>query len=606
MGHIKYRAKTRAEATPTEWLSVGAQVGQLANDWAGRGDLVGYVGPGAGGQAPACYTPATAEVEVNVDIAFGRGATPEDIGDLRIRENQFMWPKATGAIFHEALHARYSQWDMEAAFNALTPAEFRALVLLEEGRIEGHGVITMPENAGFLRSCALEIVLADLAEEPLTGSDSRVAATLAALTMARVDAGVLEDSDISMLADSIAEKLGEERVQQLRECWLAAQAYDRHYDISGLYDVAREWVRIVEAAAEENGEPGDGDAGEDVGMGTASESGSGSASEFMEAILDALNEAAENATIASFEQLNEQQTSEEWKQEAQDRASDAKQEKEHKDVANEVFGKGTGPMPEMATRSRLMEKRQPTGAERSAAVKVANMLEKAKYRERDEVEIHSIVPPGRLRTRAMVQGAALKSKGVMTQTEPWRRTVRKHVEDPTLTIGVMVDISGSMGEAMNPMATTAWVMSEAVRRVQGRAAMVYYGQDVFPTLKPGQHLPEVNVYTAPDGTEKFNKAFKALDGALNLLHGNGARLLVVASDACYTGDESRAARKWIDACQRAGVGVLWLPFDDRDNGRTAKNLTRGSSAIVLTGTMDPASVATEIGTAAARALTTVS
>ena len=341
-------------------------------------------------------------------------------------------------------------------------------------------------------------------------------------------------------------------------------------------------------------------------MGTASESGSGSSSEFMEGILDALSEAADNAAIGSFEQLSEQQEIEDWKKEANDRASDAKQEKDHKDVAQEVFGKGTGPMPEMSTRSRLMEKRQPTGPERAAAVKVATMLEKAKYRDRDEVEIHSIVPPGRLRTRAMVQGAALKSKGIMTQTEPWRRTVRKHVDDPTLTIGVMVDISGSMGEAMNPMATTAWVMSEAVRRVQGRAAMVYYGQDVFPTLKPGQHLPEVNVYSAPDGTEKFDKAFKALDGSLNLLHGSGARLLVVVSDGCYTGPEVQAARKWVDACQRAGVGVLWLPFDGRDNGREAKRITSGTSAIVLTGTMDPTAVASEIGTAAARALTAVS
>ena len=606
MGHIKYRTTTRAEATPAEWLSVGAQVGQLANEWAGRGDLVAYVGPGAGGRAPACYTPATAEVEVNVDIAFGGGASPEDIGDLRIRENQFMWPKATGAIFHEALHARFSNWDMEAAFNALTPAEFRALVLLEEGRIEGHGVTVMPENAGFLRSCALEIVLADLAEEPLTGSDSRTAATLAALTMARVDAGVLEYSDIERLAESITDIIGADRVERLRGCWSLAQEHDRHFDITGLYDVAREWVRIVEEAAEENGEPGEGEAGEDVGMGTASESGSGASSEFMEGLMEALNEAAENATIGSFEQLNDQQTSEEWAQEVQDRSSAAKQEKEHKDTAQDVFGKGTGPMPDMATRSRLMEKRQPTGVERSAAVKIAQMLEKAKYRERDEIEIHSVLPPGRLRTRAMVQGAALKSKGVMTQTEPWRRTVRKHTDDPTLTIGIMVDISGSMSTAMNPMATTAWVMSEAVRRVQGRAAMVYYGQDVFPTLKPGQHLTEVNVYTAPDGTEKFNRAFKALDGALGLLNGAGARLLVVVSDGCYTGEESTAARKWINACQRAGVGVLWLPFDDTDHGREAKRITSGTSAIVLTGTMDPASVATEIGAAAARALTAVS
>ena len=70
MGHLKYDKKTRAESTPAEWLGVGAAVGQLANKWADRYDLVGYVGPGAGGVAPACYTPATAEIEVNVEVAF--------------------------------------------------------------------------------------------------------------------------------------------------------------------------------------------------------------------------------------------------------------------------------------------------------------------------------------------------------------------------------------------------------------------------------------------------------------------------------------------------------------------------------------------------------
>lgn len=602
MGHIEYRKKTRAEATPMEWLSVGSQIGTISNEWSGRGDLIAYVGPGAGAQAPACYTPATAEVEVNVNIAFGRGVTPADIGDLRERAVQFEWPKATGAIFHEAMHARFSNWDMEAAFNALSPAEFRALVLLEEGRIEGHGVRIMPENAGFLRSCALEIVLADLAEEPMNESDSRMAASLAALTMARVDAGVLEDSDIMQLSEAIVAKLGAERVAQLRELWLQAQAYDRHYDITGLYDAAREWVRIVNEAAEENGESGDGEAGDETGLGAGAGSGSG---EFMEAMMDALKEAADNATVGSFEQLGDQQMTEEWRDIANDRNSAAKREKEHKDVASEVFGKGTGPMPDSATRSRLRERRAPTGPERSAAVKVAQMLEKAKYRERDETEIHSILPPGRLRTRAMVQGAALKSKGVMTQAEPWRRTMRKHVDDPTLTIGVMVDISGSMGEAMEPMATTAWVMSEAVRRVQGKCAMVYYGESVFPTLKPGQHLPEVNVYTAPDGTEKFDKAFKALNGSLGLLNGTGARLLVVVSDGCYTSDEQRHARKWVDACTAAGVGVLWMPFDGRDRGMYAKSITRGSSAVILDEVTNPTAAATEIGVAAAKALAAV-
>lgn len=604
MGHIKYRGATRAEATPAEWLRVGAQIGQLANEWAGRSDLVAYVGPGAGGPAPACFTPATAEVEVNVNVAFGgTGFTPADIGDLRVRETQFMWPKATGAIFHEALHARYSQWDMEAAFNALSPAEFQALVLLEEGRIESFGTKVFPENMGFLRACVLEIVLADLAEQPLNESGSRTAAALAALTLARVDAGSLQDSDVELLRQTIADKLGADRLNALRACWLAVQAHDRHTDVSGIYDIAREWVRIVEEAAEENGESAEGDAGEDVGMGTPGESGSGESGEFVKAVMEALAEASENATVGSYEQLGDQQMTEEWRDIANDRANEAKQSKEHQDVASEVFGKGTGPMPENPTRSRLSHTRQATPPERAAAVKVAAMLEKAKYREREQTEVHSILPPGRLRTRAMVQGAAFKSKGVMTQVEPWRRTMRKHVDDPTLTIGVMVDISGSMSEAMEPMAVTAWVMSEAVRRVQGRAAMVYYGSGVFPTLKPGQHLPEVNVYTAPDGTEKFNTAFKALNGGLNLLNGTGARLLVVVSDGCYTGDERDAARKWVNACARAGVGVLWLPFDDKDGPRYVKPIIDGTPAIALYGTSNPAAVATEIGMAAARALT---
>lgn len=603
MGHIQYRKTTRAEATSAEWLAVGATIGKLANSFAGREDLIAYVGPGAGGPAPACYTPATAEIEVNVDVAFGKNAVPSDVGDLLDREVQFMWPKATGAIFHEALHARYSSWDFEAASRDLSQEEFRALILLEEGRIEATGVKTHPGNAGFLRTCALEIVLADIEEGELSAmSDTGVAASLAALALARVDAGVLEPSDVESLHEVIQEKLSEETLNKLRELWLTAQSYERHLDITGLYDVARAWVQTVRERAAENGEPEDG-AGEPGGMSTASESGTGSASEFVKGVIDALKDSADNAVVGAFEQLADQEQTEEWEEIAKSRTNDAKTKRDAEQVASEVFGKGTGPMPDSPTMSGLAEERAPTGEERAAAVKIAALLEKAKYRERDETEIHSVLPPGRLRTRAMVQGAALKSKGVMTQTEPWRRTVRKHVDDPTLSIGVMVDISGSMAEAMQPMATTAWVMSEAVRRIQGKSAMVYYGQDVFATLKPGQRLDKVNVYTAPDGTEKFDKAFKALNGSLGLLHGNGARLLVVVSDGCYTPTEEAAARRWVRACEQAGTGVLWLTFD---NGYMSRAITRGTSAIVLTGISQPAAVATEIGTAAAKALTAAS
>jgi len=159
-----------------------------------------------------------------------------------------------------------------------------------------------------------------------------------------------------------------------------------------------------------------------------------------------------------------------------------------------------------------------------------------------------------------------------------------------------------MNSAMEPMAVTAWVMSEAAKRTQARCAMVYYGSDVFPTLKPGQHLSEVNVYSAPDGTEKFNKAFKALNGGLNLLEGRGARLLVVVSDGCYTPEEVEKAQHWMKRCQESGVGILWLPFD---HAGYARRITHGTDAVIVENTFDPAKAAVEIGNAAATALTKV-
>jgi hypothetical protein len=156
-----------------------------------------------------------------------------------------------------------------------------------------------------------------------------------------------------------------------------------------------------------------------------------------------------------------------------------------------------------------------------------------------------------------------------------------------------------MGDAMMPMATTAYVLSEATRRVQGKGAMVYYGNDVFPTLRKGEHLDKVRVFTAPDGTEKFDRAFRALNGELSLLNGDGARLLVIVSDGCYTREESAHAKRWMKRCAEEGVAVVWLPFD---HGYEAKDKA-GQHGTVLGGRFSPTEAAVQIGKACADALT---
>ena len=593
MGHIKISA-TRAERTPVEWLPIGSQIGNLVNTWAGRTDIVAYVGPGAGGSSPACFNPPVAEVEVNVNAAFGDGIIPSQIGDLNDRDTLFNYPKAAGAIFHEALHARYSRMNLNELSKSLNPNEFQSFMLLEETRIEALGVENYPTNRLFLRATALDIVLTDISENIQKADTVRSVAGIAALISARVDAGSLDAEDAEPINSLVIDFLGEDTFNKLQEVWRKFQKHEIHHVAGPLVDLTREWEKIITEAMKDRGE-------EDKPNSAPKE-----LKAIMKEIMEAIEQAAEEISVKVLSEAQDQQQSEEWKEEAQTRADAAKQQREHKNVAVEVFARTTGEVEDIrGTHSRLVEVRKPNANERAAAVKIARLLEKAKYRERDEHDIQSILPPGRLRTRSIVQNAAYRAQGSMTMAEPWRRTVRRHTDDPTLNIGVMVDISGSMGDAMQPMAVTAWAMSEAARRVQARAAMVYFGQDVFPTLKPGQHLDQVNVYSAADGTERFNKAFKALDGSLNLLHGTGARLLVVVSDGCYTEEERERAVFWMKECDRNGVAVLWIPFCDAPQIYNARRIVDGTSAVLLSEVKDPAEAALLIGNAAAKALSNI-
>jgi hypothetical protein len=376
----------------------------------------------------------------------------------------------------------------------------------------------------------------------------------------------------------------------LSDIWNEFQSLRPERDIERMYELAIEWDKVVTEQAKENGDD-------------ETESGEGGtpmSSEFMDAVREALEEVAGIAEIGAIDDASDQQTKEDYRETA-DRARSASEErKAHEAVANKVFGNGHSDSGS-GSGSTLQERRKPTSDERIAAVKISQALEKAKYQDRIRIETASELPPGRLRTRSLVQGEAYRERGVRSTVEPFSRVQRKHVDDPNLTIGVMVDISGSMGDAMEPMASAAWILSEATRRVQGKTAMVYYGSGVFPTLRPGQHLTDVNVYNAPDGTEKFGEAFKAIDGSLNLLYGSGARLLVVVSDGEYTGDEKRNAKKWIDRCAKAGVGVLWIGAGHY--GETGRNYVNGRESQYIRMDKQATAAASAIGKTAASALT---
>jgi hypothetical protein len=584
-----------------EWLPMSAWTGQLANEWAGRSDIVAYVDSSASMDqgVAALFDPIRAEVEVNTKIAFGPLATPEMVGDIRKRRTQFSYPIATGAIFHEAMHARFTKWDLQKALDTLTLNEYKALHLLEEGRIERLGVDTFPHFKNFLRASAIGIAIGDVQAENFEGSTIRFLAQSMGLILARVDAGVLDEADASTYREALIEALSEDVIQEFREVWLQFQLLASH-ETEQAYELARQWEALILKHKQEGDEDEDGSGEGEGGKGSRYD-------EIVQGIIDAMKEDEGNTAIAVSDELDDQQTTEEYKEQVEARSASAKSEARDKTSADKTFST-TGPGVGGKTSSKLRERRAPNSAERTAAVKLGGLLDKAKYRDRVEIRGTAVTPPGRLRTRALIQNRAMKENGVHATVEPWRRTIRKHTDDPTLKVGVMVDISGSMSGAMEPMASTAWVLSEAVRRIQGRAAMVYYGESVFATLKPGQHLSEVAVYTAPDGTEKFNEAASALNGAMNLTGGSGARLMVVVSDGIYTDNETPKAKEWVKRMTDNGVGVVWLTESANYGyyGTGAKHICAGTSAeLVVVEEMDVTKATDLIGQAAIRALSRV-
>lgn len=592
--HMSAKRKTKEMIPDPQWLQINGQVATVVNDWAARplGDLMVKMGSTAGGPT-AFFDPKMGQIEINTDVAFGDGTKPEEVGDLRERKHQFEWPKATGAVFHESAHAKYTTWDLYAAAKVLSERENDAMHILEESRCERQLMADYPKNRSFLRSCILEIVLHDMSdEETKEMNGTRQAAQLCALALARVDTGVLKKKDVRALEKQIEKVLEPDVIKQFREIWREFQNInDPVRNLQRMYDLAKKWAAVLDEAAKQEDED---------------EQRAQEIAEAMAEAMDQLGSQAGQTEIDAQTDVHDQQSQERREEAQKEKAAKQKEKAKNKESAKKVFKKNQtqhqnsgGQLEYKETMSGLVSRRPPEPDEAKAAVTVSKMLEKAKYHDRVRIEKNSVIPPGRLRTRSAVQNAAYQSQRIRIDAEPFRRVQRKHTVDPNLTVGLMFDISGSMSAAMTPMGSTGYVMAEAVRKIQGKFAMVSYGHSVTPILYPNQKMPEVRIYDCPDGSEAFGLGFEALDGELELLNGTGARLLVVVSDGNYKQDENDHAKRWLKRCQEEGVAVLWVGYG---NPYGAQQHIEGTNTQFIIPGKTPAEVAQQIGRAAMDAL----
>lgn len=551
----------RLAPSAAQWARIAAALSGRLPEIAGREDLIVTCEHITRSGAPAAFFPAYATVEVHTAI-FAPHA-PATIDPARVGDEE-RYPAAWGALVHEAAHAAHTRWT--APPGASGTAAHDAAELLEESRAERAHLARRPADRRWLRACVKTLVAPDFHKD--TPATRWQAARAAALILARRDAGILEPDETAPLTRAVENILGPDLLDALAAVWAAAHT-TADSDADAMLAHGQAWCDLLGTPADvpapdpgtaassgdgNGGSPGAPEAGANAQPGELAEA---IGAVFREVAAHEAAEAAAEAAISAAIQAR-----------AVAKAARAARERDAAEIAKKVFAPNARPvMPAryggMRAVSPVTGTREPNSEEKAAAGSLARALRSAAYRERVETVTTSAVPPGRLSMRGALARDAQKAAGATPTAQPWVAIHRRHTPAPPLRVGIAVDVSGSMEAATEPIASAAWILARAAALTDpdSRTATIAFRGGLTALTRPGRAPANVTTFAAKGGGHSIAETIDALTAGLGLDRPGAGRLLVIASDGHYFGDDSRAGTDRIAALREAGCAVLWLAFE---------------------------------------------
>ena len=518
---------TQAKTPEGPWLRLSAELTACVATIAERQDLLVRCAPGAGRGAPGCFVPALATVELD---GANLGADPRTCDPSRPSDRD-RYPALWGVLVHEAAHADHTKWEVPDGSSAAAVSAARDL---EESRIEAAHLSRRHGDRHWIRTAIRTLVLPDFAAAAMTKSD---AARAAALLLARVDGGTLDEHEVSAVTAVATKVLGRTRLAKLRRIWRKAHTLADE-DANGMLELGRRWCKAVGTAADR------------VRGGKTAPGQPSPLTEAVKAVLDAVAVADRPSTGAPPVEAGARVA------ELADRDRSAR-------TARTVFASDEAARQRTAAFDQRL--RQPTPDEQAAARRLARALRGAAHRERVATTMTSPTPPGRLRMRAALAADAQRAAGVVPTAEPFSRTIRRHVLSPPLRLGIVCDASASMAAVVKPVACAAWILASAAAHVpDARSATVVFAEKVHPVTHPGATPATVREFPATGRTLAFCEAVDALDGALELSRPGAARLLTIVSDGKLPPRERVGGQDRVTRLIKAGCAVLWLALGSGD------------------------------------------
>ena len=600
MAHLVTKDGVARVRVEEEWLPATARLNDYVARVAGLPHLAVKIGPTLAAEAgTAQFYPPLAEIQMNSTVlAPGmdpRECNPQD--DLfRAR-----FPLLMGALLHETAHARYSRWVPRDLSEGEAEGRFKGrltevLIAAEEGRIEKRLLRRYATAGQYLPAIVMDL----LAREFHGGDDPYSASILLALTVGRAEAGTITHRDAKPFRDLIGEHLTDEQMDTLLGLLSEYHAlkFRKHEDLplDDMESIATRWLESLgldpaeeaegatmvliahddgegtgegdEAADGDSDGSGEGDEGEGEGEG----SGEGEGKEAAERPSKdgGLGKAARDAA-ESIKHDRQMDAAEKVKairfKRSKDEVKDAAERREEAaDERDKVFGrKHVGDHSGGATvghHSRL-QPQKPEAAHMVAGTVFARKLGKVMLVEPHRSKAPMVKPGKRLRGRGAVQRRVQERRGQIPTARQWEGTVRHMTDELPLRVGVAVDISGSMNALAMPLATTAFVVGNGVEKAGGTYAQVAFGAGTSGIVKAGRKVSTIPFVHPADPWEDIKGAMLALDGELDLVDGDGVRVLVVASDGLFVqrGQHEAADKMWPEWSAK-GVVILHLDFED--------------------------------------------
>ncbi|MGY0234055.1 hypothetical protein [Longispora urticae] len=442
--------------------------------------------------------------------------------------NRGLYPVGWGLLVHEIAHAEHTRWGFGDRDH---PIAAQMATMLDEARIEGRRATTTPADRQWLRAASLHLDL-----DALHAPDSPAsAAKVAALLLARADAGILTHGEVAPVRKAVVAVLGRRRLRRLEWIWRRAlrTADD---DTAAMMEWGHRWCRIMAMHSQ-------------IPFPVPS-----SGAVLLDAVTQVLAGIADEVAIciaAAIREIREAQ------KKADKRAEGLSADKRKKAAGERVFGRRGARLPT----AQLGETRPPTETEKIAARTLARELKKAARREPATVKITTALPPGRLVPRAAMAEAVQRSLGQIPTAQPWSSNARRLNPQPPLLLGISIDVSVSMGAFFGPAASITWIITKAVGLLPGGAsASVTFGEEVQALTVPGRRpSTEVQELLIEDDTLGFPLTIDALDYALGLsTEVSAARLLVMITDGGIGLGERIAAQHRLDLLAQGGCALLWI------------------------------------------------